>query len=49
MENQFSSTIDMRLEQVKDVQEYYKLEQFQTFLMSLGKGNLPVNDDGNIN
>ena len=30
-------------------QEHYKLEQFQTFLMSLGKGNLPVNDDGNIN
>ena len=39
----------MRLEQVRDVQEHYKLEQFQTFLMSLGKGNLPVNDDGNIN
>ena len=39
----------MRLEQVMDVQEHYKLEQFQTFLMSLGKWNLPVNDDGNIN
>ena len=40
----------MRLEQVREVQEHYKLEQFQTFLMSLGKGNLPVkNDDGNIN
>ena len=49
IENQFSFTINMRLEQVRDVQEYYRLEQFQTFLMSLGKGNLPVNDDGNIN
>ena len=49
IENQFSFTINMRLEQVRDVQEHYKLEQFQTFLMSLGKGNLPVNDDGNIN
>ena len=39
----------MRLEQVRDVQEHYKLEQFQTFFMSLGKGNLPVNNDGNIN
>ena len=40
----------MRLEQVRDVQEYYRLEQFQKFLMSLGKDNLPVkNDDGNIN
>ena len=39
----------MRLEQVREVQEHYKLEQFQTFLISLGKGNLPVNDDGNIN
>ena len=34
---------------MRDVQEYYRLEQFQTFLISLGKGNLPVNDDGNIN
>ena len=39
----------MRLEQVRDVQEHYKLEQFQTFLMSLGKENLPVNEDGNVN
>ena len=49
IENQFSFTINMRLEQVREVQEHYKLEQFQTFLMSLGKGNLPVNEDGNIN
>ena len=49
IENQFSFTINMRLEQVRDVQEHYKLEQFQTFLMSLGKGNLPVNEDGNVN
>ena len=49
IEKQFSFTINMRLEQVRDVQEHYKLEQFQTFLMSLGKGNLPVNEDGNIN
>ena len=47
--NQFPFTINMRLEQMRDVQEHYKLEQFQTFLTSLGKGNLPVNDDGNIN
>ena len=47
--NQFSFTINMRLEQVREVQEHYKLEQFQTFLISLEKGNLPVNDDGNIN
>ena len=49
IKNQFSFTINMRLEQVREVQEHYKLEQFQTFFMSLGKGNLPVNDDGNIN
>ena len=49
IENQFSFTINMRLEQVREVQEHYKLEQFQTFLISLGKGNLPVNEDGNVN
>ena len=49
IENQFSFTINMRLEQVREVQEHYKLEQFQAFLISLGKGTLPVNDDGNIN
>ena len=39
----------MRLEQVTNMQERQELEKYQTFLLNLGKGNLPTNDDGNIN
>ena len=48
-ENQFSFTMNMRLEQVTNMQERQELEKYQTFLLNLGKGNLPANDDGNIN
>ena len=47
VENQFSFT--MKLEQVTNMQELQELEKYQTFLLNLGKGNLPSNDDGNIN
>ena len=49
VENQFSFTMNMRLEQVTNMQEHQELEKYQTFLLNLGKGNLPANDDGNIN
>ena len=47
VENQFS--FSMKLEQVTNMQKHQELEKYQTFLLNLGKGNLPTNDDGNIN
>ena len=48
-ENQFSFTINMRLEQVTDIEEHQQLQEFQKFLLNIGKGDLPANIDGNVN
>ena len=42
-------TMNMKLEQVTNMQEHQELEKYQTILLNLGKENLPANDDGNIN
>ena len=46
--HQFSFTINMRLNQVTDREEHQRLQEFQTFLLNLGRGDLPANNDGNI-
>ena len=46
--HQFSFTINMRLKQVTDREEHQRLQEFQTFLLNLGRGDLPANNDGNI-
>ena len=38
----------MRLEQVTDIREQQKLYTFQEYLLRLGKGDLPANNDGNV-
>ena len=39
----------MRLEQVTDIEEHRQLQEFQKFLLNIGKGDLPANIDGNVN
>ena len=39
----------MRLEQVTDIEQHRQLQEFQKFLLNVGKGDLPANIDGNIN
>ena len=44
----FCFTKNMRLEQVTDIREHQKLHTFQEYLLRLGKGDLPANNDGNV-
>ena len=46
--NQFSFTKNMRLEQATDIREHQNLHIFQEYLLRLGKGELPANNDGNV-